>query len=126
MPPVVSIINKEAFGIVSICGSWRGHYTKSVIAKQLVRVLESVYVSKERRQIARCRNPTAVRIHSGDVHPVGIARDQLIIVFHFIGRSIPQHRCRCILGFKMCLWWRFNDSAKPRIRLPGFSMETCR
>jgi len=60
MPPIILRINKEAFGIVRICGRRGGHRTEGIVAKQLVCIFESVDMNEERGQITRCRNPTAV------------------------------------------------------------------
>ena len=52
-------------------------------------MFEPVDVDEKRRQIARRRNPAAVRIHPGDVHLIRIASN-LIVVFDLIGRSILE------------------------------------
>src|SRR5882672_11168251 len=80
MPPIVLHINKKTFGIVGICSGSDGHCTDAVVVKQRVGIFESVDMDEERRQIVRCRNPTAVRIHPSDVHFIRIAWG-LIIVF---------------------------------------------
>ena len=89
MPPIIGRINKQAFGIARICGGRGAHYTERVVGKQLVRILESVDMSEERRHLARCRNPTTVRIHSGNVHPVRIAPSRTK-VFYLVDRSVHQ------------------------------------
>src|SRR3981189_2774764 len=88
MPPMVLHINKETFGIVRICSGSDGHCTDGVVVKQLVGIFESVDMDEERCQIARCRNPAAVRIHPGHVHSIRIAR------FPAICMSIMPQRFR--------------------------------
>lgn len=89
MPPVVLGIDEQAFRIVGIRGRGAGHPTKSVVAEQLLGMLEPVDVDEERRQITGRRNPAAVRIHPGDVHSIGIT-PRPIVVFHFVGRPVFQ------------------------------------
>jgi hypothetical protein len=89
MPPIIERIDKEAFSITIVYGGRCGHCTEGVVGKQLFRILEAVDMNEERRQIGRCRNPTAVRIHSGDVHSVRITPN-LAIIFDLIGRPVPQ------------------------------------
>jgi len=89
MPPVIERIDKEAFSIARVCGGRCGHCTEGVVGKQLFRILEAVDTNEERRQIGRRRNPTAVRIHSGDVHPVRITPN-LAIIFDLAGHPVLQ------------------------------------
>lgn len=89
MPPIIERIDKEASCIARVCGSRCGHCAEGVVGKQLFRILEAVDMNEERRQIGRCRNPTAVRIHLGDVHPVRIT-STLTIIFDLVARPVPQ------------------------------------
>src|SRR5947209_4272464 len=89
MPPIVTGIDEESFCIVWIFSGWIGHDTQSVAPEQLAGIPEPIDMTEERCQVARCRDPAAVRIHSGDVHPVRVAPG-LIVVFDFPGRAISQ------------------------------------